>query len=1223
MAPNLPDLQKGDVVAGRFRIVEMIGSGGFSVVYRAHQEAMNRFIALKVLKPTASHDAKIVERFRREALYASHLSHPNTITLFDYGHTDDGLCYIAMEYLVGTDLSAVVQLRDPMDLKRVWKILVQCCRSLAEAHRLGLVHRDLKPENIFLCHREDGEFVKVLDFGVSKAISAFGDAGPSTLAPLTQEGTVFGTPLYMAPEQAMAESISPAVDIYALGHIVFEMITGYAAYESCNNAMDVMLRQINDPPLALPSPWDSTPFSDLVTACTQKEPAHRIQGAAALLDELMKADFEPYMDPTERPARTRTLPRTPAISIHDTEPNLTDHETQQIYRWELEVLEDALAECRQRNEMRLVVIRGQPGTGRSNLLRAFMQRQLADEDLTILHRHSNGDASDTSLENELSVLTGIPLQGEGIAEVKRLLLSIYGDDLDLSQTVDEIETNSRPLNTLTSVRETMLTRIAEPFRNRSETTPIIWGLENLERLDTLTLAFLDRFFRELQAHPAPVMFVATVYPEDLKQRTGLLRYTQGMLQAGKPLARQLSLVPPGEAKDTQEEEIDDLLGKIPEDIAADGSYLGFPGKPDRQDTEDEEHPEYGGKTERMEAVEGFEDVDNVEGVEGAFDRVMGYLAQLGDEVPRDLWKLVYARILDTQLIRVVDSIMSQAEKFGIVQVEDDLIRFTKPGFAEMLRESFEELDDAESSHARLAELMDQFYASPSHDQIKAIASQWRLGGNPSKAVNLLFHAGERAFQNIDLDASREFYLQIQKIFESTTTPIRTEFDKAQLWMRLGEIHGALGEHGAAEDALNRALSGADVNDRKIHGKAYKLLGDLASSQERYNDALKSYEKARDAFRNLGQARPFVAITSEMGRCALQQNRASLAEDLSRQALEMAQKLKDPALIGRIHRHLGQVLTRRARFVEATEHLEKSMELFEGENRDLEVIECLQEVGNASYASGNFADAREHFTRAIALVSSLHLGGQFEPHLGLARTLAAAENLAQAEIHLAEALARSGTAQDLSRMAEIHLYMADLKLASDRHDEAREHLELMGDLAERIGLMRLWQASKIRDAYIAFDLGDEARVFKSLGSALEKAEELGDRESALVARAHIIYVQLLQHGFEAKGDTFSTLLSESADLDLPRASVIAYLFKADVEASRGKWAKAREFLRFSHIGAAQAGDYSLFIPIARRNYLLQKEMGHLGDPHAGAGWSLGAMIPPEVGRRRFSSFPRAQ
>ncbi|MFU8803969.1 MAG: serine/threonine protein kinase, partial [Bradymonadaceae bacterium] len=283
MHHNLPNLKKGDLVAGRFRIVEIVGSGGFSIVYRAHQEGMNRFVALKVLKPKASADAQIVERFRREALYASHLSHPNTITLFDYGHTEDGLCYIAMEYLQGTDLSDVVALGQPVALRRVWKILSQCCRSLAEAHRLGLVHRDLKPENIFLVLRKDGEFVKVLDFGVSKAISDFGAAGPRTMAPLTQEGTVFGTPLYMAPEQAMAEEITPAVDVYAMGHIGFEMITGRAAYADSTNAMDVMLRQINDPPLKLPSPWNMTPFHDLIERSTQKDSRRRFEDASDML----------------------------------------------------------------------------------------------------------------------------------------------------------------------------------------------------------------------------------------------------------------------------------------------------------------------------------------------------------------------------------------------------------------------------------------------------------------------------------------------------------------------------------------------------------------------------------------------------------------------------------------------------------------------------------------------------------------------------------------------------------------------------------------------------------------------------------------------------------------------------------------------------------------------------------------------------------------------------
>ncbi len=1228
MAPNLPSLKPGDVVAGRFRIVEMIGSGGFSVVYRAHQEEMNRFVALKVLKPTASHDHKIVERFRREALYASQLNHPNTITLFDYGTTDNHLCYIAMELLTGMDLSAVVQMGVPMDLKRVWKVLVQASRSLAEAHRTGIVHRDLKPENIFLCQRSEGEFVKVLDFGVSKAISQFGDAGPATLAPLTQEGTVFGTPLYMAPEQAMAEAITPAVDVYAMGHIAYEMITGHAAYEGCNNAMDVMLRQINDPPLALPEPWDATPFDRLITHCTQKDPAHRIPSARTLLDALMHDAFEEYMDPTERPQRATTLPRTPKPS-GETEPMAGSEEVEKVYRWELGVLDSVLEEVRTSGEVRLVVIRGKQGTGRSNLLRAFLSKVFRSPDVTVMHR-AGEESAESGLETELSLLTGEPLRGHGMDEVRRILRGLYGDDDELSQTASELGTDSRPLNSLSAMRDTMLGRIATPFREKAERTPIVWGLENLERLDTLSLAFIDRFFRDLQAHPAPVMFVLTVSPEDLRRRPGLVRYTQGLLQAHKNYARQLSLVPPGESKD--DEPFEALKG-LPADMPADGSFLGFPDLDDAKTLtktgpvteemllDERSEPQFpDAATERV--------ATETVAAETAFDRVLGYLAQLGDEVPADLWKLVYARILSTDLIRLADTILTQADKFGIIHRANDTIRFTKTGFAEMLRESFETFPDAVQSHRKLAEVMQKYYQKPTHENIKAIASQHHLGERPAAAIRLLYEAGEASYQSLDLDAAREYFLRIQKILDvETELPTGTDehsipFARPQVWLRLGEIHGALNEHGAAEDALNRALNDADPNDLEISGRANKLLGDLAGSQERYSDALRHYEVGRNAFRELGQARPFVAITGEMGQCALLQGRPSLAEELTAQALDMAGKLQDDALVARVNRQMGQVLTRRARFVQAAEYLERSMELFESIGRDNDVIECLTELGHANFASGEFSKSRERFTQAIAVSSSMHIATSHEPHLGIARALAASDNLEQSETHLIEALARTNTSRDLNRMAEVHLYSGDLELARGRHDAAIAHFERAIDLSDSIGLTRMHIAALVRLAYVELDRGNEQAIYQRLGEALERAQALNDAESDLQIRAHIIYTQLLQHGFRAKGDTFSSLLNASAEQNLQRAAAICYMFKADVAAARGLHQDARDLLRASHMAAAQLGDYALFIPIARRSYLIQKAIGQLGDPHVGGGWAIGSLIPPEVGVRRFDALPVA-
>lgn len=1192
MAPNLPKLKPGDVVAGRFRIVEIIGSGGFSVVYRAHQEDANRFVALKVLKPQASSDTKIVERFRREAYFASHLTHANTISLFDYGHTDDGLCYIAMEYLNGTDLSAVVQTHKPMDLSRVWKILVQSCRSLAEAHRLGLVHRDLKPENIFLTTREDREFVKVLDFGVSKAISNFGDAGPNTMRPLTQEGTVFGTPLYMAPEQAMAEEITPAVDIYALGHIAFEMITGHAAYERCTNAMDVMLRQINDPPLALPAPWNTTPFSDLITACTQKDPVHRLSSASVLLDILLGPEFDPWADPLEKPARApRTLSLEAIVAI-DSDDLLSDEDLAQTFRWELDTLEAAYLECVTQKAPRLVIIRGAPGTRRAGLLRAFLSKVRRDRSGQVLHRSASAESSDSSLECELSVLTGKHLKGSGIGEVKRLLSELYGEDSELAFSAEQLSRESRPLNTLGAIRETLLARVSGPFHAAAQSQPLIWGIENLERLDTLTLTFLERFFRDLQISHSPVLIIATLDPDQLDRRAGMARFVEALMHVGRPIARQLQLINP-------EEESDNLATRrimaVPENIPLYGA----------SDSDDEEEP----LTQRLELEE--------ESPSTAFDRILGYLAQLGDDVPLDLWKLVYARILDTDLIRLVDMVLHQAEKFGILQISPESIRFTKPGFAEALRARFEELDESMISHKKLGELMSQFYPTPTHSQMKVIAQHFRLGGQPERANELLFRAGENAFQALDLDGAREFFLAVQKSLDLTHTGVTPSL----VSLRLGEIHGALGEHGAAEDALHRALETADVNDREGQGRINKLLGDLAASQSRYSEALRFYEKSREAFRVMGQTRSFISVTNEMGRCALLQDRAGLAEDLSRQALEMSQKLKDPLLIARVHRQLGQVLVRRGRFAEAGEHLDQALPVFERHGRETEFVECLNELGNVMYADGRSADSLLYFGRAISLASSLHLSQQHDAHLGLARAQAALGQLEQADMTLTETLNGVRASQDRQRLAEVLLHLGDVRFAERQFDSAKQCYSRVIELAEEIGLRRIWVSSMARLAYLALELKDESEIFRTLGRALQRCEQMQYKEGELQIRTHIIYVQLLLYGFPPTGDTFSGLISSETD-GPTRASTLAYLFRADVAAARGEYANALGFLRYAHVGASQVGDFALYLPISRRVYLIKKAMQQPIDPAAAKGWGLGAMIPPEIGVRRFEQLPHA-
>lgn len=319
--PSLPGI--GDLIGGRFRVLEVLGTGGFGTVYRAVQENIGREVALKFLTPAIASDPINVERFRREAYHVSQLRHPNTITVFDYGQTDDGLVYMVLELLRGHALSDVIQDGGEMEWPRVVHVYSQILKSLTEAHQHGLVHRDLKPENIHLCEMfGEKDFVKVLDFGVAKmTLLEDGDGGGEEQ--LTKAGRIFGTPMYMAPEQACAEPITPATDVYALGLLLFEMKTGLPPV-SGRNRMDVIHKQIRDRVPVLTPDIVGTPMAAVIEKACEKLPHNRYANAAELLVAFMAA-AQQMKDAAGRsavPARRKS--DVPASIMRDTDDDMTD-----------------------------------------------------------------------------------------------------------------------------------------------------------------------------------------------------------------------------------------------------------------------------------------------------------------------------------------------------------------------------------------------------------------------------------------------------------------------------------------------------------------------------------------------------------------------------------------------------------------------------------------------------------------------------------------------------------------------------------------------------------------------------------------------------------------------------------------------------------------------------------------------------------------------------------
>jgi serine/threonine-protein kinase len=217
--PGDEPLEPGEVLDNKYRIVTLLGEGGMGRVYRALHLGIHREVALKLLMPALSQMSDVVRRFRREARTASRIGHPNIVEILDSGTTSAGQEYFAMEYLEGIDLANVLAEERRLPLLRVLRIGAQICDAMAAAHEAGVIHRDLKPENIFLVPKEDSpDFVKLVDWGIAKFASEEED--------LTLSGLVMGTPEYMSPEQAEAKAYDHRVDIYALGVMLYEMLTG-------------------------------------------------------------------------------------------------------------------------------------------------------------------------------------------------------------------------------------------------------------------------------------------------------------------------------------------------------------------------------------------------------------------------------------------------------------------------------------------------------------------------------------------------------------------------------------------------------------------------------------------------------------------------------------------------------------------------------------------------------------------------------------------------------------------------------------------------------------------------------------------------------------------------------------------------------------------------------------------------------------------------------------
>lgn len=307
----------------KYEVLGLLGKGGMGAVYKVRDRALNKTLAIKVLNPSLVEDKNSVKRFEQEAKAASNLTHANLCAVYGYGVGKQGAPYLVMDYLDGKNLADIIAQEGFLDVPRALDLFIQMAEALSHAHMKGVVHRDIKPNNIIVEKGEDDiELVKIVDFGIAKVLPSETKA----TANLTQTGEILGSPLYMSPEQCLGNKLDTRTDIYAMGCVMYEALTGKAPFQA-ENPVKIILKHINDNPVRisdLPGDYNvPRDFERIIFHCLEKTPDNRYQTADDLLLDLQRVrdgkalrfKRDPLSKPKASPDKPTSRQKLPVIAL--------------------------------------------------------------------------------------------------------------------------------------------------------------------------------------------------------------------------------------------------------------------------------------------------------------------------------------------------------------------------------------------------------------------------------------------------------------------------------------------------------------------------------------------------------------------------------------------------------------------------------------------------------------------------------------------------------------------------------------------------------------------------------------------------------------------------------------------------------------------------------------------------------------------------------------------
>lgn len=1099
--------QHGELIAGRFRITETLGHGGFSTVYKAHQESIGRDVAIKFLAPQAAQKATGIERFRREALHISQLHHPNTIRLYDYGQTPQGLFFIVMEFAQGRSLGSVLAQEGGLGSERGLHLMTQICQGMAEAHSLGIVHRDLKPENIFVCDLYgERDVVKVLDFGLARSEALWEGQGRS----LTGKGRAFGTPMYMAPEQIRGETVTPASDVYALGLLLFELLTGRRPVEG-KTRQAVLMAQLTQAVPELTPELRHHPLGEIIAAATAKKLPGRLPDAGALLERLLQArDQGAPLAPAPLQATLRSAEQKARAPRPHAPPPLEEHTRPQIplstHSGELmglaqaeEVLsQEVQARGRPRlswrgfarqeefealqvwsrslvrgGKMKMAVMLGEAGSGKSRLLRTW--RRWAQQEHIQPPLHIGVGYCQRTAGHSLAPLREALREALHSArvELEDLLQAALErrphqeqDSQALAQAAAFLRSGEGGAQEL-GIPMHLVAGLGALCLELARRAPLVLVLEDIDQGSEALCALARDALVRAHAKGVPLGIIL-LGRRDRAMRNAALQATLERIRASHSPLLEMPLEP------LSQQRCDAFVSRLME--ADEGLkallFAQSRGNPlfvvhllrylHAQDWLRHNglcwslavaNTDHGALPASLPSLlrRRLDQAVHRHPQHPGLRLTLQWLALLGQRSPASLLHKAL-RLPDSpqghqrmhqELELLAQEGLIELEKEGELQVVFDHLLVR-----EALLEEIATLRAAPRLHRAAAEVkLASFADQPMHAPLVEIAQHYRAAGDQALAHHYLRLAADRAYQRQETRRARDLYRAVARGLAEEDP------SRGSLWLALGKIEEELGESGPAEDHYRwAAQEGQRLGDAPLSRAAFQGLARVLALQghlvEATDCAEQSVRLARAAQTQEALLEALVLGSQVMQRSGLRQR----AQALQREIRGLLSAVRDPLLVARARLHIGGVAREAGQHDAASLHLSAALESFTQAQDSQGISDAQIDLGALALDTGQPTAAQEHLERALHAkqeVADRH--GVAQVSTLLAQVDLRRGDLADAERHLlhAEELwralgARHALGRTLSRLGELRDRLGDPRGAHRTLKEAQALLEDVGD-----------------------------------------------------------------------------------------------------------------------------------------------------------------------------------